>query len=41
MLARMRRKVNPQILWVGIKVDMAIMKNIMEVLPKMKNITTI
>ena len=30
----MRRKGNPQILLVGIKVDMAIIKNIMEVLQK-------
>ena len=37
----MRRKGNSQILLVGIKVGMAIMKNIMEVLQKMKNKTTI
>ena len=33
----MRRKGNLQIPLVGIKVGMAIMKNIMEVLQKMKN----
>ena len=41
MLARMRRKGNLQIPLVGIKVGMAIMKNIMEVLQKMKNRATV